>query len=100
MIFSNFLYHVGEYECDDAILDQEAVLRDIIQEHLGFANLEEKRKEQEHVEQPTHTIKQTYDAVQILINYVEDQDTMATDHFRDLKHLETVIIGVQEKSKA
>lgn len=82
MIFSNFLYHVRLDECDDAVLDQKADLRDIIQEHLGFDNQEE-RKNQEQVEQPTNTIKEIYDAVQILINYVEDQDTMVTDHFRD-----------------
>ena len=82
MIFSNFLYHVRLDKRDDAVLDQEADLRDITQEHLGFDKQEE-RNEQEQVEQPTNIIKEIYDAVQNLINYVEDQDTIATYHFRD-----------------
>lgn len=100
MTVSNFLNPVGEDERDDVVLDQEAVLQDILQEHLGFENQEEEREEQEQVEQPTHTVKEAYDALQILINYVEGQDTMATDYLRGLERLETVIKGLQEQSKA
>ena len=97
MAISNFLNPVGEEEEGDIILNQEAVLQDVLQEHLGIENPEE--EEEEQLEQYSHSAKEAYDALQILINYTESQDSVASDHLRGLERLETIIKGLQEQSK-
>lgn len=98
MAISNFLNPIGEEEESDIVIDQEAVLQEVLQEHLG-TEIVEVEEEEEQNEQYIHTAKEAYDALQVLINYTEGQGSLTSDYLRGLERLETAIKGIQEQAK-
>lgn len=97
MAIANFLNPIGENDNETEAIDQEAVLQEVLDEHLGVGNQDEAEEEefQEHI----YTANEAYSAVQVLINYTEHQDGLTTDYLRVLERLETTVKELQEQGK-
>lgn len=70
----------------------------MLDEHLGLYN-EDEAEEEEQPEEYIYTAKEAFDAVQVLINYTEHQDSLTPDYLRVLERLETVVKGLQEQGR-
>jgi hypothetical protein len=98
MAISNFLNPAGEDDEEDEAVDQESILQDVLGEHLGVEN-EEDAEEDEQPGEYIYTAKEAYNAVQVLINYTEHQDSLTADYLRVLERLETAVKGLQEQGR-
>lgn len=93
MAISNFLNPVGEEDGEEdghTVADDE-VLQDVIQEHLGIQSTQNEEEEEEQPAGPVHSALDAKQALQILIEFIECQDSLSTEDLRALERLEPKI---------
>jgi DDE superfamily endonuclease/Fission yeast centromere protein N-terminal domain/Tc5 transposase DNA-binding domain len=98
MLISNFLNPVGEDDEGGEAMDQESILQEVIDEHLGPDHQDE-AEEEDQLEESLYTAKEAFDAVQVLIEYAECQDSLSPDYLRLLERLETAVKELQEQGR-
>lgn len=102
MAISNFLNPIEEEEAEEEedghTVGEEELLQEVIQEHLGLQSTQDDEDEDEQIAQPVYSVLDAKQALQILIEFTEGQDSLSTNYLRALERLESEIEGIQEAS--
>ena len=102
MTISNFLNPIEEVEAkeeeDGHTVNEEEILQEVIHEHLGLQSTQNDEDEDEQTVKPTFTVGDARQALQVLIEFTEGQDSLSTTYLWALEHLESEIVAIQEAS--
>jgi hypothetical protein len=83
MAISNFLNSVNEEiedEEDGYTVGEEDILQEVLQEHLGFQSTQNDEEEDELMAKPVYSVLDAKQALQILIEFTEGQDSLSTNY--------------------
>jgi hypothetical protein len=97
MAISNFLHPEGEDKVEETALDQEEILQEVIDEHLGVD--QNGIDEDDRIEQPVRTLKEAKEAIHVLIEFTKGQDSLDTADIRALERLKEKMRGIQEEKR-
>jgi DDE superfamily endonuclease/Tc5 transposase DNA-binding domain len=99
MTISNFLNPVDEAEEEEEpTIMEEEVLQEVLQEHLGFESIQYEDEEEEQPVKPVYSVSDALQALHLLIEFTEGQESLSTAYLRALERLESVIEGIQQGS--
>ncbi|OAF56520.1 hypothetical protein VC83_07208 [Pseudogymnoascus destructans] len=100
MAISNFLNPSDEEEdIQDGILSQDKVLQEVIDEHLGLQQTQDDDEEELQLERSLHSVKSACQALQVLIEFTEEQEALQSDYLRGLEHLEFALEALDQESR-
>ncbi|KFZ15978.1 hypothetical protein V502_05304 [Pseudogymnoascus sp. VKM F-4520 (FW-2644)] len=92
MSLTSFLNPIEEVEEEEDTTTQEnTILQEVIQEHLGLPSAEAEEEEEEELERPLPTIQEARHALQTLIEYTEGSSGLGKSYSRALERLTTDI---------
>ena len=77
-------------------MEEEEVLQEVIQEHLGVQSTQDDEDEDEGFTHPVYSALDAKHAVQVLIRFTEGPESLSTACLRSLERLELDIEGIQE----
>lgn len=100
MTISNFLNPVDEEdgEEDERTVGDDEVLQEVIQEHLGIQSTQNDDDEEEQPAGPVYSALDAKQALHVLIEFIECQDSLSTEDLRALERLEPKIDQIRETS--
>jgi hypothetical protein len=99
MAISDFLNpEEEELDIQEAGQDKEDILQEILDEHLGLQSTQND-DDGEQSEQPVRTVQEAQQALQIMIEYTEDQDALQAEYLRALERLEAAIGAIRINSQ-
>jgi len=76
----------------------DEVLEEVIQEHLGISTTEVQDEDTDQPEKPIPSIQAAREAIQVLIDFTESLDALATAHLRAMERLEQELDNLHVKS--
>ena len=88
MAISNFLNPEEEDVAEDTVKDPEAVLQQVLDDHLGLDGAQDDEDSESESLRPVHTVAAAKTALQLLIEFTEQQEGLETHLLRSLERLE------------
>jgi hypothetical protein len=99
MAISNFLNPTDEEEdIQDGMPSEDEVLQEVIDEHLGLQQTQDDDEELQ-LERSSHSVKSARQALQVLIEFTEEQEALQTDYLRGLERLEFALEALDQGSR-
>jgi hypothetical protein len=97
---SNFLNPSDEEEdIQDGIPSEDEVLQEVIDEHLGLQQTQDDDEEELQLERSLHSVKSARQALQVLIEFTEEQEALQSDYLRGLERLEFALEALDQESR-
>ncbi|ELR07174.1 hypothetical protein VC83_06895 [Pseudogymnoascus destructans] len=99
MAISNFLNPSDEErDIQDGTPSEDEILQEVIDEHLGLQQTQDD-DEEELQERSLHSVKSARQALQVLIEFTEEQEALQLDYLRGLEHLEFALEALDQESQ-
>ncbi|OAF62148.1 hypothetical protein VC83_01438 [Pseudogymnoascus destructans] len=98
MAISNFLNPSDEErDIQDGTPSEDEILQEVIDEHLGLQQTQDD-DEEELQERSLHSVKSARQALQVLIEFTEEQEALQSDYLRGLERLEFALEALDQES--
>ncbi|OAF60462.1 hypothetical protein VC83_03361 [Pseudogymnoascus destructans] len=99
MAISNFLNPSDEErDIQDGTPSEDEILQEVIDEHLGLQQTQDD-DEEELQERSLHSVKSARQALQVLIEFTEEQEALQSDYLRGLERLEFTLEALDQESR-
>lgn len=100
MAIANFLSPADEVEAEDdrQSVGEEDILQEVIQDHLGLQSTQDNDEDDEQLALSVHTASDALQALHVLIEFTEGQESLSTNYIRVLERMESGIEGIQQAS--
>lgn len=100
MAISNFLNPIEEAtEEETPNLDNDAVLEEILEQHLDAQPGQDEEEDEPQPEMPSYTIQEARQALHVLISFTESREDIQTAFLRDMERLEQQLQGSDRNSR-
>ncbi|OAF58416.1 hypothetical protein VC83_06542 [Pseudogymnoascus destructans] len=95
---SNYSSSDEERDIQDGTPSEDEILQEVIDEHLGLQQTQDD-DEEELQERSLHSVKSARQALQVLIEFTEEQEALQSDYLRGLEHLEFALEALDQESR-